>query len=187
MMHLVSAPLPQFLTLIKSVIRAVGDDSQTSNQYWFYRVYFYEMDLTAAPLPRRHCLGIRLVSCPRESQLVTILNRQLITDLIECTLRSGCATGWWRLIGSLIFVAHFLQKWPIFSGSFVENDMQLRGSFESSPPCSGATASASDFDRVCENRADDDSQTSPHYDTQWTWIWDSGVSRRLTFFCFFWL
>jgi len=46
-------------------------------------------------------------------------------------LRSGCR----RPTGCRIFIGHFPQKTPTIIGTFAKNDLQLKASYGSSPPC----------------------------------------------------
>jgi len=61
-------------------------------------------------------------------------SKQSVSDRIFCV--NSLHTGWRRPIECLIFIGHFSQKSPIISDSFPKNNLQLKASNGSSPPCS---------------------------------------------------
>jgi len=48
---------------------------------------------------------------------------------------SHAYTGWRQITRYFIFIGHFPQRSPVVSGSFAKNDLQLKASYDSTPPC----------------------------------------------------
>jgi len=91
------------------------------------------------------CCGV--LPCVREREMLYILQSAFCDTSREQVLRlcvAVCGNVYecekeHEIQGCLIFMGHFLQKNPINSGSFVENALQLKASYGSSPPCMYST------------------------------------------------
>jgi len=71
----------------------------------------------------------------KQTAIVIRMKQWVLVTTQRLLYISHTGTEWRRVIGCLIFLGHFPQMSPIIGGSFAKNDMQLKASYGSSPPC----------------------------------------------------